>query len=353
MKQTAVTGMTVKIAIALVLVMPVGFLCGLIFIVAGIAGGGDAEAAEAPVPAAAASGCGLREGSVPNGWAGELQAAASVAGIDPAMAAAQLQTESAWNPNAIGPPTRFGTAKGLAQFIDSTFSMYGSGSVFDPVQAIRAYGAYMAQLMQDMQPLADSSGAKVVELAMAAYNAGPGAVQQYGGVPPYPETQNYIVKIKERAATYAADCGGQWTHPLPGAVLTSPYGQRWGVLHAGIDLATPRGQAPGIEVAVTAMTITYAGCRSDGYGCSVVATAADGTGYAFRYGHIASGTIRVQAGQTVPRGTELGTMGNTGDSQGAHLHFEIYLPGAPEGAYASSGMSTNPIPILAEHGVTL
>ena len=343
---------TVKIAVVAVIVLPVGMLCGLLFVFAAIFGGDDE--ASAAQPAAAAQGCGLQ--GVPNGWGPNVEAAAQVAGVDPAIGAAQLEKESSWNPNNVGPPTKYGTAKGLAQFIDSTWAAYGSGSPFDPIAAIEAWGKYMAELMQDVEDLAASTGIAQLDLALAAYNAGPGAVQAAGGIPSNDETSAYVPRIKELAAKYAAPCsnsGGAWTHPLPGAVLTSAYRTSDRPSHAGLDLATPRSQPPGTEVAVTSMKIMWAGCRGDGYGCSVVATATDGTGYGFRYGHMAEGTIRVSVGQTVAAGTPLGVMGNTGDSRGAHLHFEIYRPGFPPNPYASSGFDIDPRPVLAERGVTL
>ncbi|PRZ34806.1 murein DD-endopeptidase MepM/ murein hydrolase activator NlpD [Antricoccus suffuscus] len=307
-----------------------------------------------------AAGGGLRPGSVPNGWDADILAAASSAGIDPAILAAQLEAESGWDANA----TSGAGAQGLAQFMPGTWQAYGQGDPFDPHAAIAAQGVYMKTLKDSVAAIAQSTGADAVHLALAAYNAGPGAVEKYQGVPPYNETQKYVTKIADLAQSkFRADCqpagaapapqpdGGAWTHPLPGSVLTSPYGPRWGVLHAGIDLSTP-GHA-GTEVAITAMTITWAGCKSDGYGCSVVGVANDGSGYMFRYGHMAEGTVAVATGQQVGAGTALGTEGATGDVTGRHLHLEIYNAGVPQNGYASSGFSTDPIPILIAHGVSV
>lgn len=329
-----------------------------------------ASGSNTPKPApVAAAGCvptadgggGLRHEAVPNGWAGAVQTAGQAAGIDPAILAAQLEAESSWNPNAIGPMTKYGTAKGMGQFIDSTWAAYGEGSVFDPLNAIAAQGAYMGQLVQDFTELAQATGADRIALALAAYNAGPGAVAKHGGIPPYYETQQYVPKILGLAqdkysgtcqpATGAIPAGsGAWSSPLPGAILTSTYGWRWGVWHAGIDLATPGG--PGTVLAVTGMVIETAGCSGDGYGCSV--TGRDpATGYLMRYGHLATGSITVTVGQAVTAGTPLGTEGATGMVTGVHVHFEVYAPGAPTGAYHSSGMDIDPMPILIAKGVTV
>lgn len=297
-------------------------------------------------------GCGLNTGAVPNGWGDAVAAAAQIAQMEGPILAAQLETESAWNPDAVGPMTNYGTAKGLAQFIDATFKIYGQGSVFDPLAAIAAQGKYMGDLKKQMEPLAQQTGVPVASLALAAYNAGPGAVEKYQGIPPYKETQDYVTKIHERAKKYVGQCTGAWTTPLPGGVLTSGYGPRWGTLHAGIDLATPGKGPGGTVVAATTMTVEWAGCKGDGYGCSI--TGRDpSTGYMFRYGHLVEGSILVTQGQTVATGTPIGTEGATGQVTGVHLHFEIYLPGAPVGAYASNGKPVDPLPILQTQGVQI
>ena len=142
-----------------------------------------------------------------------------------------------------------------------------------------------------------------------------------------------------------APSGGPWVLPTAGPCL-SPYGPRNGVLHAGIDISPPQGTP---IVALTDLKIISAAGKSDGYGNSVVARATDGTNYMFRFGHMLN--IAVSPGQTVSKGTPLGTVGSTGDSTGPHLHFEIYDPSSPDGAYASNGKPIDPVPILAQHGV--
>lgn len=144
-----------------------------------------------------------------------------------------------------------------------------------------------------------------------------------------------------------APSGGPWVVPTTGPCL-SPYGMRWGKLHAGIDISPPQGTP---IVAPTDLKIISAAGKSDGYGNSVVARATDGTNYMFRFGHMLS--IAVTPGQTVSKGTPLGAVGSTGDSTGPHLHFEIYDPSSPDGAYASNGKPIDPVPVLAQHGVTV
>src|SRR5918999_1673922 len=103
---------------------------------------------------------------------------------------AVIQAESAFNPRAVSPKG----AMGLMQLMPGTAAEYGVLDPFDPVDNVRAGVKYLKRLL-DMY-----SGR--VELALAAYNAGPGAVKKYGGtVPPYRETRNYVAKIRETTAT--------------------------------------------------------------------------------------------------------------------------------------------------------
>jgi murein DD-endopeptidase MepM/ murein hydrolase activator NlpD len=134
-----------------------------------------------------------------------------------------------------------------------------------------------------------------------------------------------------RAAAPAAR--HRWVRPYWG-VFTSPFGYRWGRLHAGIDLAGPYGST---FVAATDGCITYAGPMS-GYGTVMKITDWDGTETV--YGHMSS-FIRtagcVRAGQPIAR------IGATGDATGPHLHFEVRVGGVP----------INPVPFLAARGVQI
>jgi len=97
--------------------------------------------------------------------------------------AAQLYAESGFNPFAQSPAG----AEGIAQFMPGTADAYGLDNPFDPVEAIDA----QAHLMSDLLKRFDGR----IALALAAYNAGAGAVEQYGGVPPYGETRAYVARI--------------------------------------------------------------------------------------------------------------------------------------------------------------
>ncbi|MFI6234588.1 M23 family metallopeptidase [Micromonospora sp. NPDC050784] len=128
-----------------------------------------------------------------------------------------------------------------------------------------------------------------------------------------------------------------WVDPMPGAAVTSCYGQRWGTLHAGIDLALPSGTP---IRAAAAGTVTQAGDASDGYGNSVFID--HGNGYLTHYAH--QSRIAVTVGQAVKAGQVIGYEGATGDATGPHLHFEVH-----------QGMwnQIDPAPFMRAHGVDL
>ena len=106
-----------------------------------------------------------------------------------------------------------------------------------------------------------------------------------------------------------------------GGTLVSPFGQRWGRLHAGIDLAAPAGTP---IVASAAGAVTYAGSMS-GYGLVVVIQHAGGIATAYAH----NSTIAVSAGQTVAQGQTIAAVGCTGHCFGDHVHFEVRADGSP------------------------
>jgi soluble lytic murein transglycosylase-like protein len=132
--------------------------------------------------------------SLPAGtpYAAEITAAATANGIDPALLAGLVKQESGFNPNA----GSGAGARGLTQLMPSTAAGLGVNNVLDPVQSLNAGAKYLKQQL-------DTFGGDVTK-ALAAYNAGPGAVQRFGGVPPYSETQNYVRIVQANAAAYQA-----------------------------------------------------------------------------------------------------------------------------------------------------
>jgi soluble lytic murein transglycosylase-like protein len=149
-----------------------------------------ATAASTPTAGLAATGASELGADVPYG--AEITAAAKKHGIDPALLAGLVKQESGFNPNAGSPAG----ARGLTQLMPSTAAGLGVTNVLDPAQSLDGGAKYLrAQL--------DAFGGDVTR-ALAAYNAGPGAVKRYGGVPPYAETQNYVRAVQANAAAYRA-----------------------------------------------------------------------------------------------------------------------------------------------------
>jgi murein DD-endopeptidase MepM/ murein hydrolase activator NlpD len=132
-------------------------------------------------------------------------------------------------------------------------------------------------------------------------------------------------RARARAATAPApgpqpssSSGFVW--PVQGSVV-SPFGQRWGRLHAGIDIAAPAGTA---IVAAASGRIIYAGSMS-GYGLIVVIQ--HDAGIATAYAHNSS--IFVAEGQAVSQGQTIAAVGCTGRCFGDHVHFEVRAGGNP------------------------
>ncbi len=119
--------------------------------------------------------------------------------VDPALIKAVIANESGFDANAT---SKVG-AQGLMQLMPDTAAGLGVRDAYDPAQNVAGGARYLKGLL-------DRFGGDV-RLAVAAYNAGPGAVEKYGDVPPYAETQNYVQNVLSSYDRYR----GQTTSALP------------------------------------------------------------------------------------------------------------------------------------------
>jgi len=123
-----------------------------------------------------------------------IERAAQREGVDPALIRAVIQHESGFDARATSPAG----ARGLMQLMPATARGLGVTDPYDPAQSIAAGTRMLGRLVDRYD--GDLS------LALAAYNAGSGAVARYGGIPPYQETQSYVRNV---LATYEAARGDQ------------------------------------------------------------------------------------------------------------------------------------------------
>jgi soluble lytic murein transglycosylase-like protein len=109
-------------------------------------------------------------------------------GVDASLLAAVASQESSFDASAVSPAG----AQGLMQFMPATAKGLGVNAL-DPTSAIDGAARYLSSLTKRFGS---------TDLALAAYNAGPGTVSRYGGIPPYPETQNYVRAVMTKAEAY-------------------------------------------------------------------------------------------------------------------------------------------------------
>lgn len=213
MTETVATGSVGKVVIvgiiAIVGAAALGFLV-LMGILAGALGGSSSSGSASP---ACTPGDSENAGiEIPGEYEDHVSEAAAESGFSVEVIAAQIQHESSWDPEAESPVG----AQGIAQFMPETWESFGEGGdIFEPEDAIAAQGRYMAYLRDFMEDHADDDE-HLLELALASYNAGEGAVQNndfdldalYDAAPGYDnETRPYVANIRTAAeGNYSSGC---------------------------------------------------------------------------------------------------------------------------------------------------
>ncbi|MDO8184489.1 lytic transglycosylase domain-containing protein [Conexibacter sp. JD483] len=169
------------------------------------AAGGGIGGGLTTTPVGGATGSQL--GGTPSPYDDLIIASAQRNGLDPALLKGLIRAESDFNPNA----GSGAGAVGLTQLMPGTAASLGVTDPRDPAQSIEGGAKYLKQQL-------DAFGGDVTK-ALAAYNAGPGAVARYGGVPPYAETQAYVQRVQQYAAEYrVAPAAAQ---PVAGGLQTA------------------------------------------------------------------------------------------------------------------------------------
>ncbi|WP_432138677.1 peptidoglycan DD-metalloendopeptidase family protein [Streptomyces sp. bgisy154] len=302
------------------------------------------------------------KGYVPAQYADLIQKAAADcdAGLPAAVLAAQLMQESNFNPQAQSkdPDTGRPIADGIAQFIPSTWAVEGVDgngdgvkNVWDPEDAIPSQGRMMCKLLKTAKQHPEYNGSPI-ELALAGYNAGWGAVQKHKGVPPPSfaggQTYDYVriimsnvEKLTAPDASEDPEMFGEWGLPVNAPVGT-PYHQQGGAwssgYHTGVDFVAPSGTT---VHAIGPGKVVAAGWGG-AYGNQVVIRHLDGM-YS-QYAHLSK--VRVSAGDSVSGGQVIALSGATGNAFGPHLHFEIRT--GPD-----YGSDVSPLPYLRKKGINI
>lgn len=260
-------------------------------------------------------------GSYTGKYANEINKASRTYGIDPNLIAAVIQAESSFNNNV----RSHAGAQGLMQLMPGTAKYLGVKDVWNPEQNIMGGTKYLAEQLK-------AFGGDINK-ALAAYNAGPGNVRKYGGIPPFKETQNYVKKITSSlgqisTATSKASTGMQnmSKYYLDNFRISSKFGKRntgipgASTNHKGTDFAAPSGTS--IKSLRDGKVIASYYHNAQGHVVQVM----QDDGVVAHYQHMQRKSP-VGIGSTVKAGQEIGKVGATGVASGAHLHLEIKRDG--------------------------
>ena len=154
--------------------------------------------------------------------------------LDPALLHAVISAESAYNPWAVSPKG----AMGLMQLMPGTADRFGVSNPYDPVANMHGGARYLRWLLDQFND---------TRLAVAAYNAGEGAVQRYGNqIPPYRETQNYVVKVLDYYQQYRTG-GGLYASSASPLAMNS-YGNGGYYNNGSYYGSSPYARSPGVVV---------------------------------------------------------------------------------------------------------
>lgn len=278
--------------------------------------------------------------------------------VTPPMIAAQIEAESSWNPDAVGPaiPGTQDRAVGIAQFMPVNFALIrdedgnGSASPTDPADEIVAQGRLMCQYAALLSPA--YTGEELQRLTLAAYNIGPYKVLAAGctkaappacpaTMPSDPSVRAYVDKIMSTMGSYAAvpatlgagGVGGPWQQPVTSWGDSGTFhqlGSHWHMCgwHTGYDYVVPTGTP---VRAIHDGTVIHAGYGGDSggtgpaYGNQVIVSHGVIGGKETRsyYDHFSA--VAVSVGQKVTTGQVVGMSGATGNVTGPHLHLEMTI----------------------------
>ena len=149
-------------------------------------------------------------------------------------------------------------AKGIAQFTDEAwnaehYSFGNGGNVLNPHDAIAAQARYLGELRTRLAKYASNED-QLQDVVLAGYNAGPGSVEKYGGVPPFPETQNYVKTIRELADTkYKLTCSPEYQFKQAKLSFVNGVTPAMAGVHAdGTPLSTEESASAAAEVSASA-----------------------------------------------------------------------------------------------------
>ncbi|MGB0388892.1 MAG: peptidoglycan DD-metalloendopeptidase family protein [Ardenticatenaceae bacterium] len=231
-------------------------------------------------------------------WQPQIEQAASECGVETALIAAVMRQESVGEPSVC---SKAG-ACGLMQLMPGTAAHLNVQDRFDPMESTRGGACYLRQMLDRYGKL---------DLALAGYNAGPGNVDKYGGVPPFPETQTYVRKVLafyQQVGTSTSSNCCEW--PVKGRITQQPWAS-----HMALDIAAVVGTP---ILAADGGVVVGASWAGD-YGNRVMID--HGNGLYTLYAHLSK--FAVQEGHHVDAGQIIGQVGSTGRSTGPHLHFEV------------------------------